>query len=32
MKSQAEGLQREYDQLSVKYNQMNPDNTPKKDR
>ena len=32
MKSQAEGLQKEYDQLSVKYNQMNPDNTPKKDR
>lgn len=24
MKSQAEGLQREYDELSVKYNQTNP--------
>ena len=32
MKSQAENLQKEYDQLSVKYNQMNPDHSPKKDR
>lgn len=32
MKSQAEGLQEEYDRLSVKYNQMNPDDSPKKDR
>lgn len=32
MKSQAESLHREYDQLSVKYNQLNPDNSPKKDR
>ena len=32
LKSQSEGLRREYDELSVKYNQMNPDSTPKKDR
>lgn len=33
LKSQSEGLRREYDELSVKYNQMNPgDNTPKKSR
>ena len=31
MKKQAEGLQREYDQLSVKYNQMNPENEARKD-
>jgi len=32
MKSQAEGLQREYDQLCVKYNQMNPDSEARKDK
>lgn len=32
LKSQADGLRREYDELSVKYNQTNPDHTPKKDR
>ena len=32
MKSQAEGLQKEYDQLSVKYNQMNPNDEARKDR
>ena len=30
MKSQAEGLQREYDDLSVKYNQTNPSSGNKK--
>lgn len=30
MKSQAEGLQREYDELSVKYNQSNPSAGDKK--
>jgi len=33
LKSQSDGLRREYDQLSVKYNQTNPgDDTPKKMR
>jgi B-cell receptor-associated protein 31 len=32
MKSQAEGLQKEYDQLSVKYNQTNPESEARKDR
>jgi len=33
LKSQSEGLRREYDELSVKYNQTNPgDDIPKKDR
>jgi B-cell receptor-associated protein 31 len=30
MKSQAEGLQREYDELSVRYNQQNPGDGTKK--
>ena len=30
MKQQAEGLRKEYDDLSVKYNQMNPSNGDKK--
>lgn len=30
LKKQAEGLQREYDELSVKYNQMNPSDGTKK--
>ena len=30
IKSQSEGLRREYDQLSVKYNQMNPGDGTKK--
>ncbi len=30
MKSQAEGLQKEYDQLSVKYNQTNPESEARK--
>jgi len=30
MKSQAQGLQKEYDELSVKYNQMNPSDGTKK--
>ncbi len=32
MKSQAEGLQKEYDALSVKYNQLNPSDGDKKKR
>ena len=32
LKSQSEGLRREYDELSVKYNNTNPDSTPKKSR
>jgi B-cell receptor-associated protein 31 len=32
MKSQSEGLRKEFDELTVKYNQMIPDDTPKKDR
>ena len=32
IKSQAQSLERSYDELSVKYNQMNPDTSTKKDR
>lgn len=32
MKSQAEGLQKEYRELADKYSKQNPDFTPKKDR
>ena len=31
MKKQAEGLQKEYEELSIKYNQLNPSNGTKKD-